>query len=83
MSKRVVLTMSDELVNLVDRFASFNNISRAAAVSVLCSQALSQTEALTTFKRMLEMADKVEPTEAEPKTVTKKNPSVSYGLYNL
>ena len=60
MSKRIGLTMSEELVTMVDKFANLNNISRAAAICVLCSQALTQSEAITTFKRMLDMSDKNE-----------------------
>ena len=82
-TKRIGLVMSDELVAMIDRFAELNNISRSAAICVLCSQSLTQSEALTTFKRMLEMADKVEPPKVEERTVTEKKPSVSYSLYNL
>ena len=57
LSKRIGLTMSDELVRMVDKFADLNNISRAAAICVLCSQALSQSDALETLKRMMDAAE--------------------------
>lgn len=55
MSKRLQLTMSDDLVSLVDQFAKFNGISRAAAVSVLCSQALSQSNAMQAMSDMMKV----------------------------
>lgn len=61
MSKRLQMTMSDELMGLVDKFAKFNGISRAAAVSVLCSQALSQSNAMQAMSDMM----KVYKTETE------------------
>jgi hypothetical protein len=48
------MTMSDELMVLVDKFAKFNGISRAAAVSVLCSQALSQSNAMQTMSELMQ-----------------------------
>lgn len=54
MSKRLQMTMSDELMTLVDKFAKFNGISRAAAVSVLCSQALSQSNAMQTMSELMQ-----------------------------
>jgi len=55
MSKqRLQLAMSDDLLSLVDKFAKSSGISRAAAVSVLCSQALSQSEAIHTMSELLE-----------------------------
>lgn len=54
MSKRLQMTMSDELMVLVDKFAKFNGISRAAAVSVLCSQALSQSNAMQTMSELMQ-----------------------------
>lgn len=59
MSKRVAVTMSDELASMVDKFADLNNISRAAAICVLCSQALAQSDALNTLKRMMDSAEKM------------------------
>lgn len=53
MSKRLQMTMSDDLMALVDRFAKFSGISRAAAVSVLCAQALSQSKAVDTMSELL------------------------------
>jgi hypothetical protein len=54
-SKRLQMTMSDELMGLVDKFAKFNGISRAAAVSVLCSQALSQSNAMQAMSDMMKV----------------------------
>lgn len=58
MSKRFTFTMSDSLAAAVDEFAEANNISRAAAVSVLCSQSLQQTQALNTMRRMVDYVDR-------------------------
>ena len=58
MSKRLQMTMSDELMTLVDKFAKFNGISRAAAVSVLCSQALSQSNAMQTMSELMQAYNK-------------------------
>ena len=57
MSKRIGLTMSDELVDMVDKFAKLNNVSRAAAICVLCSQALTQSQAIETFTKMMNVYD--------------------------
>ena len=54
MSKRIGLTMSDELVRMIDKFADLNSITRAAAICVLCSQSLAQSDALETLKRMMD-----------------------------
>ena len=55
MSKKIQLTFSDELMVLVDRFAKFNGIARSAAVSVLCSQALSQSNAMQAMSDMMSL----------------------------
>lgn len=65
MSKRIGLVMSDELVSLIDGFASLNNISRSAAICVLCSQSLSQSQALDTLKRLMDNCDSL-PKEVSP-----------------
>jgi len=54
-SKKIQLTFSDELMVLVDRFAKFNGIARSAAVSVLCSQALSQSNAMQAMSDMMSL----------------------------
>lgn len=55
MSKKIQLTFSDELLVLVDQFAKFNGIARSAAVSVLCSQALSQSNAMQAMSDMMKV----------------------------
>lgn len=55
MSKKLQLTFSDELMVLVDQFAKFNGIARSAAVSVLCSQALSQSNAMQAMSEMMKV----------------------------
>jgi len=65
MSKRLQISMSDDLVGLVDQFAKFNGISRTSAISVLCSQALSQSNAMQAMSDMM----KVYKDEALKKTV--------------
>lgn len=55
MSKKLQLTFSDELMVLVDQFAKFNGIARSAAVSVLCSQALSQSNAMQAMSDMMKL----------------------------
>lgn len=57
--------MSDELVSLIDGFAALNNISRSAAICVLCSQSLSQSQALDTLKRLMDGCDSL-PKEVSP-----------------
>lgn len=66
-TKRVGLVMSDELVAMIDSFARLNNISRSAAICVLCSQSLSQTQALDTLKRLMDGCDSL------PKVVSQAN----------
>ena len=56
-TKRIGLVMSDELVSMIDGFAELNNISRSAAICVLCSQSLTQTQALETFSKMMRVYD--------------------------
>jgi len=46
-------------MTLVDQFAKFNGIARSAAVSVLCAQALSQSNAMQAVSDMMK-AYKVE-----------------------
>lgn len=47
MSKRFAFTMSDELAKMIEDYATLNNISKAAAISVLCSQSLTQNKAFS------------------------------------
>lgn len=46
-TKRVQLVMSEELVAAIEKFAKYSGISRSGAISVLCSQALSQNQAFS------------------------------------
>jgi hypothetical protein len=39
--------MSDELAKMIEDYATLNNISKAAAISVLCSQSLTQNKAFS------------------------------------
>lgn len=55
MSKKLQLTFSDELMAMVDQFAKFNGIAKSAAVSVLCSQALSQSNAMQAMSDMMKV----------------------------
>lgn len=66
MSKKLQLTFSDDLMILVDQFAKFNGIARSAAVSVLCSQALSQSNAMQAMSDMM----KVYKAETEKKQLS-------------
>lgn len=66
-TKRVGLVMSDELVAMIDRFAELNNISRSAAICVLCSQSLSQSQALDTLKRLMDGCDTMSKDASPPK----------------
>jgi hypothetical protein len=57
-SKRLQITMSEDLTNLVDQYAKSCGISRAGAVSVLCAQALSQNKAFMALPDLVEMCKK-------------------------
>ena len=51
---KIGVTMSDTLGKQVEEFAAQLNISRAGAVCVLCSQALSQNKAFTALPELLD-----------------------------
>lgn len=53
MSKRFSFTMSDELAKMIEDYASLNNISKAAAISVLCSQSLTQNKAFSVLPELM------------------------------
>jgi len=54
MSKRFSFTMSDELAKMIDDYSSLNNISKAAAISILCSQSLLQDKAFRALPELLQ-----------------------------
>lgn len=49
MSKKIQITMSEDLLARVEKFAKYTGIPRATAISVLCSQALAQDRTVDTL----------------------------------
>lgn len=54
MSKRVQITMSEDLLSRVEKYAKFTGIPRATAICVLCSQALAQTRTVDVLGDVVE-----------------------------
>lgn len=54
MSKKIQVTMSDDLLTMVEKFAKVSGIPRASAVCVLCSQALANSQAIEALSGLVE-----------------------------
>ena len=55
---RINMNLGDSLVEKIDEFAKEMNINRTAAVSILCTNALKNMEAMDVMKELLEMFDR-------------------------
>lgn len=54
MSKKIAVTMPDDLLSMVEKFAKLSGIPRASAVCVLCSQALANNRAIDVLSGVVE-----------------------------
>lgn len=54
MSKKIQVTMTDDLLAMVEKFAKVSGIPRASAVCVLCSQALANSQAIEALSGLVE-----------------------------